>query len=388
MACARRRAVRVILFALAIAPAGTLAHPSTPVWLWRQTLHGWGEPAADGGSAFVLTREHEVVALAAATGAIRWRVHTGGDGKAPWGSAVRLWRSLVIVGDDAIVAFDRSTGRQVWRFVPREGPGIAPFIGDVVDGVLLAGSSTGRVHGIDLATGVERWARRVAPPEARTATVFAPIVVGRTIVASYTTFTGPLSGGLVALDLHGRRLWHRRLVSGAGGAPAGASGIAVVAATNGLVHGFSTADGHWRWTLPKATPRQPRQELTRDVRPIVARSGLVVVGSLTGEFAAYDAATVHERWRFSGGPEGAAALRVAADGSTLYIPYTDGSLVALEMASGRERWRTDGRSTAIEWPPGLGGGRVVAAGDQFVGAVAIAGTGGEAAASGPTREDE
>ena len=69
---------------------GPGAAAGAPVVRWQLPLPGWGEPAADGSAAYVLTRAHEVVALDAATGSLRWRAPTGGPGDAPTGSPVRL----------------------------------------------------------------------------------------------------------------------------------------------------------------------------------------------------------------------------------------------------------------------------------------------------------
>ena len=70
-----------------IASAG---QASPPAVRWTHRAPGWGEPAATGALAYFMTREHEVVALEAATGALRWRVSTGGRGDTPWGTATAI----------------------------------------------------------------------------------------------------------------------------------------------------------------------------------------------------------------------------------------------------------------------------------------------------------
>src|SRR5687768_2658928 len=122
------------------------ANPSGPPPVqWRHALPGWGQPAADDTTVFVLTRRHELAALDLATGSLRWRAYTGGPGEAPHGSQVRVAGRLAIVGDDGIVAFDRATGETAWRFVPAAGRSPGIFLGEVFDGLVLAGSLSGDV---------------------------------------------------------------------------------------------------------------------------------------------------------------------------------------------------------------------------------------------------
>src|SRR5689334_15742802 len=111
-----RRALVMLCLASSAIPAGA-AGVHAPVLKWRLPVHGWGEPASDGSSTFVLSQGHELLAVDNATGTIAWRSPTGGPGEVPWGSAVRITGDRVIVGDDAVVAFDRATGAVSWRFV-------------------------------------------------------------------------------------------------------------------------------------------------------------------------------------------------------------------------------------------------------------------------------
>jgi outer membrane protein assembly factor BamB len=112
---------------------------------------------------------------------------------------------------------------------------------------------------------------------------------------------------------------------------------------------------------------------------------LLVAASLNGELAAYDLDTRRRRWRYANGPSGAAALRLAADSTHVYAPYTDGSLVAVAVATGRERWRTALAAGGLEWPPYADGRRLIAGGSR--GIVALE-TGPVAAAAGEQAPQE
>ena len=139
-----------------------------------------------------------------------------------------------------------------------------------------------------------------------------------------------------------------------------------MAQTDGHVLAFHAGSGSRLWLLPRQRSRDPRQPLLRDVRALSARGSILVTGSLTGAVIAYDIATRHERWRYDDGPDNAAPLRIRTDDRTAYVPFTNGVLVALDLDSGRERWRAGGADGALPWPPSLTGDAVIAAGDDAI----------------------
>jgi hypothetical protein len=50
----------------------------------------------------------------------------------------------------------------------------------------------------------------------------------------------------------------------------------------------------------------------------------------------------------------------------VYAPYTNGSLVAVSLATGLEQWRTSPAADALEWPPLAHGPRLIAAGGRAI----------------------
>jgi outer membrane protein assembly factor BamB len=379
----RRRLCGAVLASLVGAWSVSAAPARQPAVHWRQALAGWGQPAVDDSTAFVLTRHHELVALDVTTGAVRWRAYTGGPGDSPLGSSVRLAGSHVIVGDDAIVAFDRATGRPAWRFVPVEGRGAGIFLGDVGGGLVLAGSVSGDLYALDAATGAQRWGRRLA--RSQTTAVYPPAIAASRIVVAFTGFDRRLTGGIAALDLRGRLLWTRRLPAGVGSTgPVTIDGTtAIVGTTDGAIRAYSIVDGTARWSLA----RQPGSgSRGRDIRALAHSGRVLVAGSLDGALVGYDLDTRQERWRYTDGPDGAAALRLTADGEHVYAPYTDGSLVAVALATGRERWRTAPTPDPLEWPPSMSGSRLVAAGSTGVVALDIGGGAADVSASSTKEE--
>jgi outer membrane protein assembly factor BamB len=322
----------------------------TPAVRWQLALPGWGEPAADDSAAYFLTRTHEVVSVDAGTGSIRWRSHTGGTGDVPTGTQVRLAPGRVVVGDGGIVAFDRASGRRMWRFEAPDGDDAGVFLGAADADLVVAGSPGGRLYAVDALSGAVRWTRDVA--HGRRRVVFAPVHVGPLIVASFTTFDGPLAGGLVAFARTGRRRWTHRFGAGAGaaGPPVAAGNAAAVARTDGHIDVVRPASGRRIWGLGPAAAFAGGAP-ARDIRALASHADQLVATSLNGPIRAYDLGSRRQRWEFGDGPRDAVALRVRVQRDRLYVPYSDGSLVALDLETGAERWRTTGSGQSFDWPP-------------------------------------
>jgi outer membrane protein assembly factor BamB len=89
----------------------------------------------------------------------------------------------------------------------------------------------------------------------------------------------------------------------------------------------------------------------RDIRALATRGDWLVVTSLTGPIRAYDVRSRRQRWEYVDSPADAVALRVRVHGDQIYVPYSDGSLVALDLETGAERWRTGDGTQSFDWPP-------------------------------------
>ncbi len=360
-----RLATTCLLCAWIAATAFVTAAPARraiPSVRWQLPLPGWGEPAVDDAAAYFLTRAHELVSVDAVTGAIRWRSSTGGGGDFPTGTQVRVTAARVVVGDGGIVAFDRVSGRHVWRFDAPDGDDAGVFLGAADGDLVVAGSPMGRLYAIDAVSGALRWTRGIAIGERRA--VFAPVQAGRLIVAAFTTFDGPLSGGMVAFDRTGRRRWTYRFEAGAGaaGPPVVAGDVVVIARTDGRIDAVRPASGRRLWALgPETSP--PNGAAGRDIRALASHADQLVATSLNGPVRAYDVHSRRQRWAFGDGPADAVALRIRVCGDQLCVPYTDGSIIVLDADTGRERWRTpDGGQ--FDWPPAASATSLYAAGGE------------------------
>jgi outer membrane protein assembly factor BamB len=99
--------------------------------------------------------------------------------------------------------------------------------------------------------------------------------------------------------------------------------IAIVASGEAL-YGLKTADGAGLWQAPSGT-------LTA---PLLAKDGWIIAASSAG-LAAYRASDGNKIWSRETGPQ---HTRPTIEGDTLYVPLDDGRLLALDLATGADRW--------------------------------------------------
>jgi outer membrane protein assembly factor BamB len=346
--------------------------PATLKTIWHVAAAGWGTPAVDGSWAYFLTQHHEVVALHATTGEVRWRQGTGEPGPWTYGLKPVLTERTLIVPDYNLVGFDRQTGSLRWRFDPREGYGPGIYMGPVLNGVVITGSPSGRIYAVEGDSGALRWIALVAN---ETSTVFAPASSDGMLFATYSNQTAPPTGGVVALDAAtGRERWRADfprpedpfLPSNSSGGLAVVDELVIAPSGDGKIHAFARASGAIRWSIPRLTGKTegiiPPSD--RDYRAVTAWAGTLVAGSTTGYVLAYDIATQKERWRHAGGRDGSTAFAFVNDGINAYVPYISGMLVTLDLATGAERWRVGDWRDGFSWPPTVVGDQVFVSGSH------------------------
>ena len=362
----RRAAVACLLLCPAAIAWRNPLGSETAIPYWRVAGEGRGVPAVSGPTVYFLTKRHEVVAVDAASGLVRWRRSTGEPGEETLGSSVLAHEAMVIAGDYAIVGFDAATGERRWRFEPSRGYGSGLYLGEAHDGVVLAGSSSGHLYAVSVSDGRLRWqAQPVAEPDT---TMFQPVVAGDLVVAGYSTFGRPISGGIVAVERQtGRERWRREFpraslsaATGFGGGPGVTEDLVIAASGDGQIHGLDRDSGRPRWVRPPVT-RSDGRPADRDWRALAVSGPWLAAGSVTGVVTMIDIETGAERWRYAHPDGGSVALRITVDDRSVYVPHLGGLLVALDSRDGHERWKIGGFSDGFNWAPAIAGERAYVA---------------------------
>ncbi|WP_290813723.1 PQQ-binding-like beta-propeller repeat protein [Halovivax sp.] len=316
---------------LAGATAGTAA-------LFAGCYGGTGDPGGSSDRDELADDWPQFQADAAHTGAT---TATGPDG----GGRVRWWSDTwgltaapvvadgtVYVGsglrNEAVFAFDRTTGERRWRASIDEDIERAIAVGD---GTVYA--SAGGVYAIDAESGEEEWTDR-------TDTTRGLVLDGESV---YTASGG--GGPVVALAADdGERRWRRDVHTLT--APTVGDGRVFVAGNDDLV-ALDAATGDTEWEMP----------IDRAGGPPTVADGMVFTAT-RGALFAHDAATGEREWTIEGSFRG---TDVAAIDGTLYLAGRQeddeeddawvSRALAVDAATGDVEWRRD--------DDGLGAGSVV-----------------------------
>jgi len=118
-------------------------------------------PAVWNGAVYFGSGDGNVYALDAATGALRWKFHTGDVVHAS--PAIAGGTLFIGSWDSYFYALDGASGKEKWRFKTGEDHDIYNQVGiqssaAIVDGVVYFGCRDSNFYALDAATGQKKWA--------------------------------------------------------------------------------------------------------------------------------------------------------------------------------------------------------------------------------------
>ncbi|MCC6987395.1 MAG: PQQ-binding-like beta-propeller repeat protein [Acidobacteria bacterium] len=381
----RQHIAFTVIWACCLLPAFASAQPSVPPppppppLVWHMPGTAVGIPTHDADTVYVLDKNREVLALHSTDGRLKWRTGTGVTsadeifGLTTSGTNLVITGDLVVAGDWDIVAFERRSGARRWSFQADGGDGPGLFLGAASGDTVYAGSVTGRVYAIDAGTGRARWVARLE--EKPMVSVFAPEREGTQVLVGYSVYDNPSTGGIASLDAStGRVTWKTQFPksddpgrhTNRSGGPVVVGGLVFGSAGDGNIYGLDLATGAIRSTLPRlAGPFAGYITATDlDHRTLVRAGQLLVAGSVTGKITAYDVEARTVKWEHDAGPWGSTSFSFSADDAHVYIPFLGGFVMALDAATGEERWRVGDFNVGMIWAPDPNGEHVYAAGSR------------------------
>jgi outer membrane protein assembly factor BamB len=305
--------------------------------LWRADLTPSRGRAGDatggglayaGGTLYVSLGFGDLVALDAATGAVRWRQRLDGTG----GGQPLVSDGLVYVvsGDDTGWAINAADGRVAWQVAATPSP--ANVLGapaPAISGRLVVFAfGSGELIATFRQGGLGRWNASVTGQQLGRALSRINDITGAPVAVGGRLYVGNQSGRLVALDgNNGDRFW----TAGEGTiGPVWPAGDSIFAVTDRLqLARIDAGSGQviWAQDLPGYVDDRPRRrsEVVAHHGPILAGGRLVVASNdgLLRSFSPQDG-------RLLGTTEvpGGATTAPALAGGTLYVVSTTGQLHA------------------------------------------------------------
>lgn len=216
---------------------------------------------------------------------------------------------------------------QAWEYnaLAAFGPGSPLVLGDVV----IVANLQGEVHAINFEDG-----KRVGQDKFREAIRGTPALPSKRIIVANAWGNRTVQ----AYDLErARRAWHRDLNRVEAGLLAHGDAV-LMADMLGVVRLMDEATGVDRWVF-----EDPNEAAIR-ADPLLVGDAFVVF-SEDGSARAFDAETGELRWQAGLGAP--VYTTPAAAGNMVYVPTTQGTLLAVDARSGAEVWRFDTNDTTV-----------------------------------------
>jgi outer membrane protein assembly factor BamB len=311
-----------------------------PVLLWSFTTANWvfASPVVADRIVYIGSRDGNIYALDAMTGAEQWRFPTGDSVQ----STAAVVDGVVYVGggDGIVYALDAFTGAERWRVSTGSSVVSSPA---VAEGVVYFGNWDGILYALDAGTGAERWRFNTGNVSAG-----QPSIEGSPAVVDGVVYIGNYAGDVFALNaVTGEEIWRGDAGESVGAAAAVSAGFVYVIDDARAVIALDASTGTelWRYRIGQSW----------DSAPAVAGE-TVYVGNLFddsgGGIVALNAATGEERWRLATGNVVMSAPTVA-DG-VVYVGSgtvpTTGALHAIDATTGEELWQVAAGSGVASSP--------------------------------------
>jgi polyvinyl alcohol dehydrogenase (cytochrome) len=335
-------------------------------------VHRLGEPLKASPlvtplRVYLAGQQGTVQALDVRTGRVLWATHLGGD----IDMTPAVGDGLLFVGvrtmPGTFAALSTTTGAVKWRASFPGGVRAEPvvFHGVVYEGETGGDSphcGHGGVHALDERTGRLLWSWYVAPRAHLGGSVWSPLGFDGTHLI-FGTGNGCVPGldaadAIVALDLHGRRVWSHPVApsnsdNDFGGGTLLMHGQAIATNKDGMLYDLNAATGDLVWSTPMGgapgyggigTP-------TSDGATIVASAGFLHDPTKTtwppgGALIAYDTAG-RQKWEVTTKDNfpGAAAIEGGLAFAALYDRF-----VAIDLSNGSLLWSYPNGGSAYASP--------------------------------------
>lgn len=299
-----------------------------PRWQFKANGAIVAPPSEDDGTLYLGANDGYVYALRTTDGSVRWRTSVG----AMVVSTPAVLDSVVTAStvQGTLFALDATSGKELWHSMPVSDPQAGfciPARPNVGAKAIYYGTSCGVVFALRPQDGHILWQRTVG-----TASTF-PLLVGDTLYVGLGMGTSAPGGGMTALRASdGSSLWTSRDTRGGFSRPAVLGNTLYATDDTATAYAFELTTGKVRWSTSVGYTA---------ISPVAADSS-GVYSVVAGYLVALDPATGHQRWSKPlaglehGGP-------LAADG-LLFTSAGDRygqTLAAWATTDGSLRWQVN-----------------------------------------------
>jgi outer membrane protein assembly factor BamB len=216
------------------------------------------------------------------------------------------------------------SGEEVWSF--KAGTRVSSS-GKIWEDLFVIGTSEGKIYGLEAATGKPRWEYATGK-----------LVDSTPVVHQGILYMGSHDNQLHALNpVSGKRLWTFETRGDIVAMPVLDANRIYVASFDGNVYVLNSATGKHLWTYRVGSP----------IFGLAAYKSIIYAVSATTGIHAFEAQSGKPVWTASLGKESGRGAPAVVD-DVLYTTTHEGTILALDAKTGKERWRykTGGRIIA------------------------------------------
>lgn len=171
------------------------------VWEFETDAAIWATPVMNGSRVYIVSQDHTMYALNAATGEPVWNLDLGA---ASVNSPALDQNGVLYIGTfgSQLLAIDSDTGRILWDTDTQGWVWGSPVLG--ADGILYLTDLEANLYAIDTADGTILWSKQV---DADTG------ITGSALLYNEALFVVTNSGVIASYNLEGERLWKEEFAS-------------------------------------------------------------------------------------------------------------------------------------------------------------------------------
>jgi outer membrane protein assembly factor BamB len=260
-----------------------------------------------------------------------------------WPAAIADANNAYLAGGSYVYAVNLETGAMVWRFPAKASPA-APFYATpalTADGKqLIVGGFDHKLYSLDVATGTSKWEFDGAHDR----------WLGGALVTADMVYAPNADYNLYALDLTGNLKWNFTADQSIWGTPV----------TDGQRIYFGDLGRHVYAVDAKSGQKAWEKTLDGAVlgSPAIAAGGLLYVSTYNGTVFALDPATGQTRWHFAVAQSQWMWNGPTLDAKNVYVGDSSGMVYALDLAGGKPAWQQK-MSGSVLGSPVLAGGNLV-----------------------------